>query len=132
MTTKEMIAEYNRLTGKNIKKFSSRAAGEKQLIAARKKHGPEKVETVGRAEAVRESWNVKKTAAARSKKDNVAVEGHGEFRSVKQAFEKLKLPIGKHIRFRGELKSAGKLAFEYNNHTFKFTVVKQQELEKSA
>lgn len=35
MTTAEMVAEYNSLTGKSIKKFSSRAAGEKQLQAAR-------------------------------------------------------------------------------------------------
>jgi len=35
MTTAEMVAEYNALTGKSIKKFSSRAAGEKQLTAVR-------------------------------------------------------------------------------------------------
>lgn len=35
MTTAEMVAEYNALTGKSIKKFSSRAAGERQLTAAR-------------------------------------------------------------------------------------------------
>lgn len=35
MTTAEMIAEYNAITGKSIKKFSSRAAGEKQLAKAR-------------------------------------------------------------------------------------------------
>lgn len=35
MTTAEMVAEYNILTGKSIKKFSSRAAGEKQLAKAR-------------------------------------------------------------------------------------------------
>ena len=35
MTTAEMIAEYNALTGKSTKKFSSRAAGERQLASAR-------------------------------------------------------------------------------------------------
>lgn len=35
MTTAEMVAEYNALTGKSIKKFSSRAAGEKQLAKVR-------------------------------------------------------------------------------------------------
>jgi hypothetical protein len=35
MTTAEMIQEYNDLTGKSIKKFSTRAAGEKQLAKAR-------------------------------------------------------------------------------------------------
>ena len=33
--TAAMVAEYNTLTGKNIKKFSSRAAGEKKLANAR-------------------------------------------------------------------------------------------------
>ena len=33
--TAAMVAEYNALTGKNIKKFSSRAAGEKKLANAR-------------------------------------------------------------------------------------------------
>lgn len=35
MSTAEILAEYNALTGKSVKKFSSRAAGEKQLAAAR-------------------------------------------------------------------------------------------------
>lgn len=37
LTTPELIAEYNRLTGKSIKRFSSRPAGEKQVTAARAK-----------------------------------------------------------------------------------------------
>lgn len=35
MTTAEMVAEYNKLTDKSITRFSSRAAGEKQLAKAR-------------------------------------------------------------------------------------------------
>ena len=35
MKTADMVAEYNALTGKSVKKFSSRAAGEKQLAALR-------------------------------------------------------------------------------------------------
>ncbi len=35
MSTPEMVAEYNALTGKAIKKFSSRPAGEEQLRKAR-------------------------------------------------------------------------------------------------
>lgn len=37
MKTSDMVAEYNALTGKSIKKFSSRSAGEKQLEFARAK-----------------------------------------------------------------------------------------------
>lgn len=37
MTTAELIAEYNALTGKSVKRFSSRGAGEKQVSAARER-----------------------------------------------------------------------------------------------
>jgi hypothetical protein len=43
MTTAQMVAEYNQLTGKSIKKFSDRATGEKQLAKARAEHTPLKV-----------------------------------------------------------------------------------------
>jgi len=36
-TTSELLAVYNKLTGNAVKKFSSRAAGEKQVLAAFKK-----------------------------------------------------------------------------------------------
>lgn len=42
MKTADLIALYNQLTGKSIKKFSSRAAGEKQVAAAQAKHGAAK------------------------------------------------------------------------------------------
>jgi len=45
MTTAELVAEYNELTGKSIKKFSSRAAGEKQVEAARKANAKPAEET---------------------------------------------------------------------------------------
>ncbi len=35
LTTKELVAEYNQLTGKSIKKFADRATGEKQVLKAR-------------------------------------------------------------------------------------------------
>jgi len=44
MTTAEILAEYNLLTGKSVKKFSSRAAGEKQLEKARSAEMHAKVE----------------------------------------------------------------------------------------
>lgn len=39
MTIAELITEYNLLTGKSIKKFSTRAAGEKQVASARAMEG---------------------------------------------------------------------------------------------
>ena len=38
MLTRDMVDEYNRLTGKNITKFSSREAGVRQLTKAREAH----------------------------------------------------------------------------------------------
>lgn len=50
MSTAEMVTEYNALTGKDIKKFSSRTAGEQQLTKARLATGaailPEQTEPV--------------------------------------------------------------------------------------
>lgn len=139
MTTAELVAEYNQLTGKNTKRFSTRKAGEKQVAAARGKGSastatvkPGKVAKVtrtrkptgtgDRAASVKESWNVRAVKAARSQRDNVKVDGT-DYRSVGAAFKALNLPMGKHIRFRGELKKAGKLAFEHNDHKFNFAVV---------
>jgi len=45
-----------------------------------------------------------------------------QFHSVKQAFEKLKLPLGRHIRFRMALKKAGKLVFEHGRKRVTFSV----------
>ena len=42
MKTSDMVAEYNKLTGKTIKKFSTRADGEKRLAAAREAAKPAK------------------------------------------------------------------------------------------
>jgi hypothetical protein len=145
MSTKELVEEYNALTGKTIKRFATRQAGERQLEAARAGKGkgkgkgprptkpvkvnpqPNKVVTMNRSEAIRESWNDKGIAASRATRDNVAVEGHeGVFRSVGEAFKTLKLPMGKHIRFRGELKQKGKLTFTHNNKEFNFKVVKKE------
>ena len=46
--------------------------------------------------------------------------GGVEYRSVKDAFEKLKLPLEKHIRFRAELKANGKATFD--GHKFMLVV----------
>jgi len=163
-STAELVAKYNELTGKSIKKFSSRAAGEKQVSAflsatpkaaapkkpAVKSDGVEKAKpdakkveskkamsdlakqvasisrssakkkaeaaaTVSRSDAVAASWDDPAVKAARSVKNKVKVNGV-EYRSVKAAFEALKLPLEKHIVFRGELKATGRKNFE--GHTF--------------
>lgn len=133
MKTSDMVAEYNALTGKSIKKFSSRAAGEKQLTQAR----AEKIEAMGddellealgvkppaksltRADGVRKSWSDKNTHDLRSARHRVAVNGV-EYRSVRAAFTALDLPLSKHIKFRSQLKAAKVLAW---NDKFQFSLV---------
>lgn len=101
-TTQELIAEYNRLTGKAIKKFSSRAAGEAQveraLIAAgatKQKAAPKKKDApaADRAAVVAATWADPKVRAARSTHHAVRVVGKGVFPSTAKAFLALGLPM---------------------------------------
>ena len=64
-----------------------------------------------RSAAIAASWADKDVAARRATRHRVVVDGKGEFRSVREAFCRLGLPISKHIRFRMALKAAGALAF---------------------
>lgn len=191
MTTAELVAEYNALTGKSIKKFSSRAAGEKQVLAAREA-APKKTEKVVtypvkdqtkfhivdgqehcphcgttevfagvgtdkgvqhedkvfgchhcgwevdlrkpkkinpvRSAGISNSWNDPEVAAKRAQRDNVSVEGIGQFRSVREAFDKIGLPMNVHIIFRMALKAEGKKTFEHNGTKYKFKTIKQESL----
>lgn len=143
MTTAEMLCEYNVLTGKSVKKFASRAAGEKQLAAARAaeaaakqppKEEPKKVPLVkaapnvnpdtgsSRGEAIAASWKKESVRAARSVRSRVVVDGT-EYRSVAAAFQELDLPMKLHVKFRADLKAAGNLPFEIDGKTYEFSVV---------
>lgn len=82
---------------------------------------PKETEGV-RAKAVADSWKDPKVAAARAERTGVEVTGKGikgtaSFDSVRKAFVALGLPLVKHIKFRGDLKAAGTLAF--GDYTFK-------------
>lgn len=97
-TAAELVAYYNANSGKAaIKKFADRKTAEKRVAA------------LG-GETTKGTMHSK-----------VIVNGT-EYRSVKQAFEKLKLPLGRHIRFRMALKKAGKLDFEHNDKKTTFKV----------
>jgi rRNA maturation protein Nop10 len=184
LTTAEMVAEYNTLTGKSIKKFSSRAAGESQLAKARAEASttaPKKETKVTekkpyslddgcpncgtkfdqtfagqentpagerifchecsteyfqngriyknaakstlRSEAIKKSWVEKTTAEGRARRDKVAVEGVGTFRSVCEAFKKLNLPMNRHIKFRMAVKRDGNGVFETGDKKYHFKLV---------
>lgn len=146
MTTAELLTEYNQLTGKSVARFSSRSAGEKQLLAAREKSvnstikqtKTEKQAAQGeteqspsaknekRSSAISETWNNKEIAQRRSTKSNVICNGV-RFRSVAQAFDQLGLPMVKHIPFRGTLKQSGEAVFEHEGKKYSFKVAEGKE-----
>lgn len=98
-TTAELVAKYNQLTGKAIKKFSSRAAGEKQVLAfmnakpkdvaqdkpetskadpakaASKKamNDPAKASTTGASELARQAASIAKSAAKKKAEKEATV-----------------------------------------------------------
>lgn len=128
MRTKDMIAEYNALTGKSITRFSSRAQGERQLAKARIVHQErtqffqEKTMEVqakneARSAAVAASWSDDTVRQARSQRNGVLVDNEYEYRSVRAAFKDLNLPLGSHIKFRMTLKQLGEA--EFGGHKFK-------------
>lgn len=204
-TTAELVALYNALTGKSIKKFSTRAAGERQVAAAQAAADAErdaaapasmedeaadaaddvraaeweveaaaakaaaaasadwshtcpgcgatqditpaglegttaearqfchscatewfpdtgKVYTApkaspARAASIAASWTRPDVAAARAARSSVTVTSPTHpvalaYSSLGAAFRALSLPMGQHIKFRGQLKAAGTLAFK--------------------
>lgn len=135
LSTKDLVARYNELTGKTIKKFSSRSAGEKQVAALIKKLSPstaqkapkpklpkaDKPVDADRSAAIAKSWEDPAVAAKRAERNAVKA-GNKVYRSVKQAFEDLGLPLSKHIRFRMELKSVGTMTFKHEGRSITFHV----------
>ncbi|SAK95236.1 hypothetical protein AWB78_05317 [Caballeronia calidae] len=73
-----------------------------------------KMPKFGNAAGVSASWNDAAVRIARTTKNGVRVTFDGstkEYRSVKEAFTALRLPIQKHIKFRGVLKKSLREAF---------------------
>lgn len=143
MSTSELLVEYNKLTGKHVKRFASRASGEKQVLKAREKAIKNAVEPVvpkkatktkkpkatsgERSKGIAETWKDPKVAKARAQRTHVVVRPHGEtkgteYRSTHAAFQDLGLPYGQHIRFRMALKAEGKKDFEHGNKLYHFAL----------
>lgn len=131
--TSELVAFYNEHAKSQIKKFSDRATAERRVadllveVESKKAEQTEKDAEVfermmeatknpNRSEAIAASWNDDKVKEARSMRNGVFVDGTTEYRSVKAAFIQLGLPLGKHIKFRMNLKAAGTL--EFQGHEF--------------
>lgn len=152
LTTAQLIALHNEASGKETKRFATRGAGEKATIKAldanpkvlnkflsggkskkakavkepkapREKKVREPKEPADRSAAIAKSWENPQTKAKRSKRDHVVVAGQ-EYRSVKAAFEALKLPLEKHIAFRMTVKHNGEAVFEAGGKKIKFAIAK--------
>ncbi len=63
-------------------------------------------------------------AKARATRHAVRVKGKGEFPSSFKAFKALRLPVGRHNRFRLVLKREGKAVIEAGKRSFEFSIVK--------
>ena len=124
--TAELVAFYNKHASKPVTKFADRKTAERRVAAllatqptktVRAKAAPAK----DRGEAIAASWKNKKVAAARATRHNVKVEDK-TYKSVREAFMVLALPLGQHIKFRGALKAAGRAEFA----GLKFKLVERQ------
>lgn len=80
-----------------------------------------------RSEAIAESWKDPAVAAARAKRYKVYADGQ-LYKSVPEAFRALKLPMSKHIAFRGALRDAatGVLVFKHGDREVKFELATQE------
>jgi hypothetical protein len=130
--TAELVAFYNEHAAKPVTKFADRKTAERRVseLLATLKPAPkavqEKKPAVDRSAAIAASWTDKRVAAARATRHAVRVTdprgGQGSYKSVREAFMVLALPLGQHIKFRGALKAAGKGEFS----GFKFKLVERQ------
>lgn len=133
MTMSQIIEEFAKLTGKTVMKFATRGAAERRLLKAREEVQPVEAKAPGsiaRIKKLKMSWRDPEVAAARSVKQRVMAaledEPMVEYKSVTAAFVALGLPLSRHIKFRGELKKKGKLAFKTSDATYPFAIVKKK------
>lgn len=137
-TTAELVAFYNANAAAPVKKFADRKTAERRVAALietlpvepkakriAKPKAPKVYKThEERSAAIAASWRVPPVAKARCTRHAVKVltpEGlELGFRSTKEAFEVLELPLGQHIRFRGQLKSTGTKTFAAADGSYGF------------
>lgn len=82
--------------------------GQGICLGCGERFGKAKAKNEKRSEGVAKSWQDPEIKAKRSQRNKVLVDGV-EYKSVTQAFKALDLPLKAHVKFRGELKAAGKL-----------------------
>ncbi|QEM42878.1 hypothetical protein PA11P1_002c [Pseudomonas phage PA11P1] len=95
------------------------------------KNAPEKTkETKDLSAAIANSWKDPEVARKRTERHGVAVTvkgKRGEFKSCNAAFIEFGLPSSKCIRFRMQLKAAGKMTFEHEGVKYNFEIIEAGE-----
>ncbi|QIQ66855.1 hypothetical protein jett_76 [Pseudomonas phage jett] len=95
------------------------------------KNAPEKTkEAKDLSAAIANSWKDPEVARKRTERHGVAVTvkgKRGEFKSCNAAFIEFGLPSSKCIRFRMQLKAAGKLTFEHEGVKYNFEIIETGE-----
>lgn len=119
-TLKDLVEFWNsRNTEEPITKFASRKTAEAKVI------GIIEMQKDAHKRAVAETWKDPAVAAARNSKDGVLVAYGGfsnSFKSTREAFDVLSLPMSKCIRFRGGLKAKGRAIFSWDGVDYKFFI----------
>lgn len=105
-TMRDVVAEFNKLSGQNVKRFATISIGERRIAAF--KAGMARAATTGH-------------------KQRITVD-RIPYRSVAVAFVALKLPMSKHIKFRAKLKVSGQETFEHEGKKYNFVNIKQESL----
>ena len=123
VATSALVAFYNERAEKPVKKFATRAIAEARVTTILEAEAAT-AEPVRRtlSEAITESWKNPEIAAKRATRNSVKADGI-EYRSVREAFRALRLPIAKHIPFRMALKAAGRAVFEAGEKKVKFVLL---------
>ncbi|BAM37074.1 hypothetical protein PPSN_gp78 [Pseudomonas phage SN] len=95
------------------------------------KNAPEKTkEAKDLSAAIANSWKDPEVARKRTERHGVAVTvkgKRGEFKSCNAAFIEFGLPSSKCIRFRMQLKAAGKMTFEHEGVKYNFEIIETGE-----
>lgn len=125
VATSVLVAFYNDRAENPVKKFATRAIAEARVTAILEAEAAARAaKPAGRtlAQAITESWKNPETAAKRATRHGVIANGQ-EYRSVREAFTALRLPIAKHIPFRMALKAAGEAVFEAGKKRVEFVLL---------
>lgn len=123
LATGALLRMYNDLTNGNVKKFSSRDAGERQVMRFL---NPTNERSKSQMKSAPKKSTVKKepvkATPSKAKVHHRIKVGSKEYKSIREAFVDLKLPLNKHAVFRGLLNRTddGKLSFEWKGKSYLF------------